>query len=175
MKTRFVSQLINVILASSTGVLLAVPSAAAFAQDLASYPTAAAGQKRVNLTLPPLESEADMRVELIVGKKMWLSCHMPVMQGDLERKITANQSYPYYQLSAVSEHGPTHPQIGCPSTRHRETLVPTLGAGYLLKYNSRFPLVVYVPATLEVHYRLWRSASETLPITSTHDTPRSPF
>lgn len=175
MKTRFASRLIRVILASSAAALCIIPNATAFAQDITAYPAAAAGQKRVSLTLPPLEHEKDMRVEIVIGKTMWLRCNMPVLRGDLEKKTTWSQSYPYYQMINVSESGPTPPLLGCPSQPPRETLVPASGAGYLLKYNSRFPIVVYAPDTFEVHYRLWRSASEILPVTPTADTSRAPF
>ena len=31
---------------------------------------------------------------------------------------------------------------------------------YLLRYNSRLPIVVYVPEGVEVRYRLWSAAAE---------------
>jgi ecotin len=30
----------------------------------------------------------------------------------------------------------------------------------LLRYNSRMPIVVYVPAGVEVRYRIWKAAEE---------------
>jgi ecotin len=32
-----------------------------------------------------------------------------------------------------------------------------------VRYNSRLPLVVYVPEGLEVRYRLWKAEPETRP------------
>jgi len=31
------------------------------------------------------------------------------------------------------------------------------GDPYLIRYNSRLPIVVYVPEGVEVHYRLWHA------------------
>jgi ecotin len=37
------------------------------------------------------------------------------------------------------------------------------GEPYLIRYNSRLPVVVYVPEGAEVRYRIWR-AGETKPM-----------
>jgi ecotin len=35
------------------------------------------------------------------------------------------------------------------------------GDGALLRYNSKLPVVVYVPVDFEVHYRIWTAREET--------------
>jgi ecotin len=35
------------------------------------------------------------------------------------------------------------------------------GEPYLIRYNSRLPIVVYAPEGVEVHYRIWNAESET--------------
>jgi ecotin len=34
------------------------------------------------------------------------------------------------------------------------------GAPYIIRYNSRLPVVVYVPAGVEVRYRIWTAGAE---------------
>jgi ecotin len=34
------------------------------------------------------------------------------------------------------------------------------GEPYLIRYNSRLPVVVYVPEGVEVRYRIWSASSE---------------
>jgi ecotin len=34
------------------------------------------------------------------------------------------------------------------------------GEPYLIRYNSRMPVVVYVPEGVEVRYRIWTTAAE---------------
>ena len=34
------------------------------------------------------------------------------------------------------------------------------GEPYLIRYNSRLPIVVYVPEGVEVRYRIWSASSE---------------
>jgi ecotin len=38
--------------------------------------------------------------------------------------------------------------------------VPLAGEPYLIRYNSRLPIVVYVPEGVEVHYRVWQAGQE---------------
>ena len=38
------------------------------------------------------------------------------------------------------------------------------GEPYLLRYNSRLPLVVYVPEGVEVRHRVWRADPEAKPV-----------
>jgi ecotin len=41
-----------------------------------------------------------------------------------------------------------------------DRFVTVRGEPNLLRYNSRLPIVVYVPNGVEVRYRLWRAAAE---------------
>jgi len=38
------------------------------------------------------------------------------------------------------------------------------GESYIIPYNSRLPVVVYVPEGVEVRYRIWSAAPESKPI-----------
>ena len=38
------------------------------------------------------------------------------------------------------------------------------GEPYLIRYNSRLPVVLYVPEGAEVRYRLWSADSKALPM-----------
>ncbi|KAF1019879.1 MAG: Ecotin [Pseudomonas sp.] len=51
--------------------------------------------------------------------------------------------------------------MACPDTTKRKDFVPVIGKGFLLRYNSKLPIVVYVPKDVEVRYRIW-SASATV-------------
>ena len=46
-----------------------------------------------------------------------------------------------------------------PNAPQVERFISLGGEARLLRYNSRLPLVVYVPAGVEVRYRLWRAES----------------
>ena len=44
-----------------------------------------------------------------------------------------------------------------PGTPQVEKFVTLGGEPYLVRYNSRLPLVIYVPEGVEVRYRIWRA------------------
>lgn len=44
-----------------------------------------------------------------------------------------------------------------PKTPQVDRFVTLGGEPKLLRYNSRLPIVVYVPSSVEVRYRLWRA------------------
>ena len=56
--------------------------------------------------------------------------------------------------------GPVSTMMACPGQTPREQFVQVRGDDMLLRYNSRLPLVVYVPDGFEVRYRVWRAARE---------------
>jgi ecotin len=50
--------------------------------------------------------------------------------------------------------------MACPdNTKRQEFVAAHLGDAAMQRYNSRLPIVVYVPKDVEVRYRIW-SASE---------------
>ncbi|MCG8509052.1 MAG: ecotin family protein, partial [Rhodospirillales bacterium] len=47
-----------------------------------------------------------------------------------------------------------------PNAPKVERFVKLGGEPYLIRYNSRLPVVVYVPQEAEVRYRIWRADEE---------------
>jgi ecotin len=48
-----------------------------------------------------------------------------------------------------------------PNAPQVDRFVALVGEPYLIRYNSRLPVVVYVPEGAEVRYRIWSAGSET--------------
>jgi ecotin len=51
-----------------------------------------------------------------------------------------------------------------PAAPKEERFVALGGEPYLVRYNSRLPLVVYVPEGVIVRYRVWSASPETMAI-----------
>jgi ecotin len=51
-----------------------------------------------------------------------------------------------------------------PDTPRVDRFITLGGEPQLLRYNSRLPLVVYVPSGVEVRYRIWRAGPEVKPV-----------
>ncbi|KVE39274.1 serine protease inhibitor ecotin [Burkholderia sp. TSV86] len=128
------------------------------ANDIKMFPAAKPGQKRVVIALPAERQEDDIRVELIVGKTMQVDCNSHWFGGDLKHETVQGWGYSYYSLADAK--GPAATLMACPSQAGREDFVPVRGSGYLLRYNSRLPIVVYVPSGFDVRYRLWYASNE---------------
>jgi ecotin len=45
-----------------------------------------------------------------------------------------------------------------------ERFISLGGEPYLIRYNSKLPVVVYVPKGVTVKYRIWKAAEETVTI-----------
>ena len=65
--------------------------------------------------------------------------------------------FPYYVVGELT--GPIGTLMACPPgfTRRREFVRIDAGELSWLRYNPRLPIVLYVPAGVEVRYRVWRA------------------
>ena len=133
-------------------VLLVAPAAVAD-DDLEPYPPAEAGYERMVFRLPAAENENDHKVEVMVGKTMEVDCNQTAFRGSLESQVISGWGYTYYRVPQIS--GPVTTLMACPEDEKAERFVSVRGEGFLLRYNSRLPVVVYVPSGFEVRYRVW--------------------
>ena len=139
---------------------LSTQALAAKLEDVAPFPKAEKSHTRLVIQLAPKEHEEDFQVEIIAGKNLLVDCNKPRLGGILEEKNLEGWGYPFYRLEKVI--GPMSTLMACPpgSTKKR-AFVPVVGDGFMLRYNSKLPIVLYVPKDLEVRYRIW-SAEATI-------------
>ncbi|MDY7790776.1 serine protease inhibitor ecotin [Burkholderia ubonensis] len=132
--------------------------AAVTAESTKMFPQASAGQQRAVIALPALADEAGARVELMIGKTLQTDCNQQWFGGELSAETVQGWGYTYYRLSDVK--GPASTLMACPGQALRERFVQVRGEDQLLRYNSRLPIVVYVPDGFEVRYRVWRASDD---------------
>jgi|PersoiStandDraft_1058852.scaffolds.fasta_scaffold24566_2 ecotin len=137
--------------------LLALTTTGAFAADkadLAPFPKAEDGFTRSVIRVPKMTKDSDHRVEIIAGKVMPVDCNTKRLGGNLDEKNLEGWSYSYYRLEKVT--GPMSTLMACPpGSKAKKDFVPVIGEGYMLRYNSKLPLVIYAPDDLEIRYRIW--------------------
>ena len=137
---------------------IAMPLQAAPKQDIKMFPEAKSNEQRGVIRLPKLDDESSRKVEVMISKPMTVDCNTRRLAGDLQAEDLPGWGYNYYRLAELK--GPISTLMACPKGSEKKANVPVFGDGYLLRYNSRLPLVIYAPAETLVEYRIW-SADKT--------------
>ncbi|MFK8331733.1 serine protease inhibitor ecotin [Pseudomonas sp. BJa5] len=136
----------------------AVSAQAASLKDVAPYPEAEKGFTRQVIHLPAQADESAFKLEVLAGKQLQVDCNRQRLGGNLEEQTLQGWGYNYYRLEKVS--GPASTLMACPDGKKQQAFVPVIGDGFLLRYNSKLPVVVYVPDGVEVRYRIWSAAGD---------------
>lgn len=130
---------------------------AAKLEDVAPFPKAESGFTRQVIHLAPQTSEDNFQVEILAGKTLAVDCNRQRLGGILEEKNLEGWGHPFYRLEKVI--GPMSTLMACPDGKSRQDFVPVVGDGFMLRYNSKLPILVYVPKEVEVRYRIWSASS----------------
>lgn len=133
-------------------------------RNMKAFPPAEEGMKRFVLKLSEQADEADFRVELLVGQTHKLDQqNRYFLGGRIEEENIEGWGFPKYVVRQVGPLAGT--LIGVdPDAPKVERFVTLGGDPFLIRYNSKLPVVVYVPQGTEVRYRVWRADAETRPV-----------
>lgn len=142
---------------------IAFLSVAVAADNIEAFPPAAAGMTRYVINLPPQSDEFAFRVELSIGKVVKTDAvNRYFFVGNLEVKTIPGWGFDRYVLQELGPMAGTLMAFD-PNTPRVNQFVSLGGGPHLLRYNSRLPIVVYVPTGVEVRYRVWRADPDFIP------------
>ncbi|QDT75703.1 Ecotin precursor [Lacipirellula limnantheis] len=130
------------------------------ADDMKAFPPAKQGMTRYVLRLPQQDDESAFQVELMVGKVVQVDeANRFFFGGKIEEETIQGWGFPRY---IVRELGPMAGTLIAvdPNAPKVDRFITLGGNPYLIRYNSRLPIVVYVPEGVEVRYRIWRADAE---------------
>lgn len=131
---------------------------AAKLEEVAPFPKPEQGFTRQVIHLPSQPQEENFQVEILAGKTLTVDCNRQRLGGILEEKNLEGWGYPFYRLEKVI--GPMSTMMACPDGKSKQDFVPVVGDGFLLRYNSKLPIVLYVPEDVDVRYRVWSASSK---------------
>jgi ecotin len=141
----------------------AILSTAAFAaaeDNLKAFPPAEAGMVRYVLNLPQQPNEADYRVQLLVGKTVEVdTVNRFFFGGKIEAVNIEGWGFTRYVVKKLGPMAGTK-MAPDPNVPDQPRFISLGGEPFLINYNSRLPIVVYVPAGVEVKYRIWSAEEE---------------
>lgn len=137
---------------------LATVVQAAKLEEVAPFPKPEQGFTRQVIHLPSQPQEENFQVEILAGKTLTVDCNRQRLGGILEEKNLEGWGYPFYRLEQVI--GPMSTMMACPDGKSKKDFVPVVGDGFLLRYNSKLPIVLYVPEDVDVRYRVWSASSK---------------
>ena len=137
--------------------LLAATNAFAQGDYLKAFPAAKDGMARYVINLPDRQrgEEDGYRVEITVGKTMLTDgVNKMHLGGAIEAKPLKGWGFTYYEVEKLGPAAST--LIGVPPDQPKVRKFVG-GPSTMIRYNSRIPLVVYVPKDAEVQYRIWKA------------------
>ena len=133
------------------------------ADNMKAFPPPEKGMLRYVIAVPEKPDEDALKVELIVGKKVTTdAANRYFFGGKLETEMIKGWGFERYVLRKLGPMAGTLMAVD-PNAPKVERFVTLAGDPQLVRYNSRLPLVVYVPAGVEVRYRIWRADPEATP------------
>lgn len=141
--------------------LLAAVVSVHAAENMAAFPPAGEGMVRYVLQLSKQDDESACKVQLIVGKIVLVDENNKYFfSGKIEEETIEGWGFLRYTVSKLGPMAGTLMAID-PNAPKVSRFITLGGEPYLIRYNSRLPIVVYAPEDVEVRYRIWRAEPET--------------
>lgn len=135
-------------------------SVVAAPDNMKAFPLAEAGMVRYVLQVPKQDDETAFKVELIVGKTVLVDeVNRYFFSGSIVEETIEGWGFPRYIVSKLGPMAGTLMAVD-PDAPKKSRFVAIGGDPFLIRYNSRLAVVVYVPEGVEVRYRIWSAAPE---------------
>ena len=125
--------------------------------NMKAFPPPDQGQIRYVILLAEQDNELNYQVELIVGQTVKIDeTNQYFFGGQIKKENIVGWGFTRY---VVSELGPMAGTLMAvdPNAPKVDRFIRLGGEPYLIRYNSRLPVVVYVPEGVEVRFRIWQA------------------
>jgi len=147
-------------LATTVLLFLCAVSAGHAADTMKAFPPAGEGVVRYVVELPKQADESAFKVELIVGRMVEVDeVNRYFFGGKIEMETIKGWGFPLYMVRKLGPMAGTLMAVD-PNTPKVDRFIALGVDPYIIRYNSRVPIVVYVPEGAEVRYRIWTAGAE---------------
>ncbi|MEN8809313.1 MAG: ecotin family protein [Desulfobacterales bacterium] len=128
--------------------------------NMKAFPPPENGMVRYVLQLQKQADETEFKVELIVGKIVKVDeKNQYFFGGNIQEETIKGWGFPRYILRELGPMAGTLMAVD-PNAPKVNRFITLGGEPHLIRYNSRLPIVVYVPEGVKVRYRIWSAGSE---------------
>lgn len=125
-------------------------------KNLKPYPETIDSLERHVIFLEEKADENLFEIELIAGKTMEVDCNRHRLLGSFSEETVQGWGYNYHVFATENQIIST--LMGCPDNTKTEKFVSATST--TVRYNSRLPIVVYLPEGIELKYRIWAAGPE---------------
>lgn len=131
------------------------------ADNMAAFPPAEAGMTRYVVHLQEQTDEFTFKIELIAGKTVKIDNQNRYFfsGGQIEEKVIDGWGFTRYVVSKLGPMAGTLMAVD-PEAPKVERFITVGSNPYFIRYNSRLPVVMYVPEGVEMRYRIWSAGPE---------------
>jgi ecotin len=128
--------------------------------NMKAFPPSDQGQIRYVIHLAEQDEESNYQVELIVGQTVKVDeSNQYFFGGQIKKENIVGWGFTRYVVSELGPMAGTMMAVD-PNAPKVDRFIRLGGEPYLIRYNSRLPVVVYVPEGVDVRYRIWRAEPE---------------
>lgn len=124
-------------------------------ENLKPYPATIDSLERYVILLDQKADEDAYEVELFAGKTMLVDCNRHGLMGSFDEDVVEGWGYTYYKFNSDGQMFST--MMACPGPKENKFVS---GQPLMVRYNSRLPIVVYLPQGMELKYRIWSAGDE---------------
>ncbi len=125
--------------------------------NVSMFPKPEIGYKQVVIGLSEKQQEENYKIELFAGRMVGTDeCNRYFLSGEIKEENLEGWGYTYYTFSTNGSIGST--MMACPDAKREEKFVTA--PGMTIRYNSKLPVVIYVPNDYEIRYKIWETGNE---------------
>lgn len=119
-------------------------------ENIDAFPKAKEGYKQFYIQIPKDKKGKDLKFDFFVGYDAMVDCNSHSLTGNVKVKNLEGSRYKYYEVESDGSMLATN--RGCGGQAATEKFV--YFQPEIKTYSSKFPLVLYVPKSMEVRYRI---------------------